>query len=877
MKLRSIRLENVRRFIDPVEITGIGDGLNVLAAPNEHGKSTVFDALHAVFFKDRKSLDKKVKSLIPHAGGDPAVTVEIEWQGEKYRIVKRWSKRRGAGDARIMVNGRVMKQADDAEAWIAAVLKTPQDGGPAGLLWVRQGLAGLVSGDKKLQDAENQARRGLVTSVAGEVEAVTGGRKMDMARDRCRQERDRYVTKTGQPKAGGALKNKEKEFDELSERHNELKAKSRQLREELDRRRTLRRELAGLEDPKERQQREERLEKAESGYAEAARHAEQVERARQKLSAKRLERDRASEQVVSLERDLSECKKAREDLQLATDQAARNSAELRSREGAMAAAEQALAQVRRLSEEAADTLQRVLRAQVAAVAAQRRDELREKLAQAEALRQQLEEAKAAARVEITDQNRDRLEAQHEELRVLEHTRDAEAAAITMTYSPGRSTGVSLGGEPLVDAQRTLIPNGAQLDIDGIGLLTIHPGRRVDDESLAVAREAFARALATVGKPNIAEVRASGQRKRKADERRRDAEIALQATIPDGIDALREEIATLPDPIAVDQDLPTSAQAQDADREAKEELAKVTEQHAVARAKLDRAGKAHARASAAVESAQARLERARAAVAPTADPDDELRQRREVLARLGDALQEATLRCEELEAQAPDLTEAEATLERARSIVRNAEDARQRIRIELGKLDTTIELRAGEAVDEELADTVVRMESVQQELHRLRFEVKMLKKLGETLKIAQQSARDRYVRPVLKELEPLLRLLWPEVKIQFDAETMLPTALVRAGTEEDFDILSGGTQEQIALLVRLAFARLLANAGTPAPVILDDAIVYTDDNRIETVFDALTRQAQDLQIIVFSCRQKAFRDLGGRSLSIESAGPSRGGQ
>ena len=84
---------------------------------------------------------------------------------------------------------------------------------------------------------------------------------------------------------------------------------------------------------------------------------------------------------------------------------------------------------------------------------------------------------------------------------------------------------------------------------------------------------------------------------------------------------------------------------------------------------------------------------------------------------------------------------------------------------------------------------------------------------------------------------------------------------------DFDVLSGGTQEQIALLVRLAFARLLARAGRPAPVILDDAIVYTDDARIERIFDALTHQANDLQILVFSCRQKAFRDLGGQTLSI----------
>ena len=123
---------------------------------------------------------------------------------------------------------------------------------------------------------------------------------------------------------------------------------------------------------------------------------------------------------------------------------------------------------------------------------------------------------------------------------------------------------------------------------------------------------------------------------------------------------------------------------------------------------------------------------------------------------------------------------------------------------------------------------------------------------------------------MKDLVTPLRLFWPEAELRLDPETLLPTALVRTGTEEHFDILSGGTQEQIALLVRLAFARMLAKTGAPAPVILDDAIVHTDDDRIERMFDALTRQAHDLQIVVFSCRQKAFRDLGGRRLDIVPA-------
>ena len=47
-----------------------------------------------------------------------------------------------------------------------------------------------------------------------------------------------------------------------------------------------------------------------------------------------------------------------------------------------------------------------------------------------------------------------------------------------------------------------------------------------------------------------------------------------------------------------------------------------------------------------------------------------------------------------------------------------------------------------------------------------------------------------------------------------------------------------------------------------PIILDDALVYSDDDRIIKMFTALTRVAVDQQIIVFSCRQLAFQDLGG---------------
>lgn len=78
----------------------------------------------------------------------------------------------------------------------------------------------------------------------------------------------------------------------------------------------------------------------------------------------------------------------------------------------------------------------------------------------------------------------------------------------------------------------------------------------------------------------------------------------------------------------------------------------------------------------------------------------------------------------------------------------------------------------------------------------------------------------------------------------------------------------GPAVELAEPSAVAFARLLARDGRPAPVILDDALVYSDDDRIERMFDALHRQSRDQQILVFSCRQRAFAKLGGNVLTMQ---------
>ena len=91
MKLRALRLWNVKRFANRgVRLEGMGDGVNVLTAPNEEGKSTSFEALQAVFFAPHNSRSKPVNNLRPYSGGSPRIQVDVDIDGKAYRIDKQF-------------------------------------------------------------------------------------------------------------------------------------------------------------------------------------------------------------------------------------------------------------------------------------------------------------------------------------------------------------------------------------------------------------------------------------------------------------------------------------------------------------------------------------------------------------------------------------------------------------------------------------------------------------------------------------------------------------------------------------------------------------------------------------------------------------------
>lgn len=864
MKLRAITLANVRRFTDPVRIEGISDGVNVLSAPNEFGKSTVFDALRAVFFVSHGSRGKEIGQLRPHAGGAPEVNVEIETPDGTFVISKRWFNK---AEARITRDNVLITQADAAEAWIARLLGDG-DGGPAGLLWVRQGLVSLADGSTKEQQTALSARRDLLSSVTGEVEAMTGGRRMDAALARCSEELGVYATATGRPKAGGPWAEALQEVEALEADRHALAERVKTLQAALAERITLRRELAEISAPEATAERQARLEAARAAHAAAQAHAEKVNAALQTLQAATITAERARHDFKALQT-------AKNDYALAVQNDGKAKAQLLETQDALGVAEQALgaATAERdaaaaAHQQAVELLQRV-QARAAAIAAKdRRTELQDRIALANSARQLLETSTGAAAVGPDEEDIERLRALAAGLSTARALRDSTATRVVMRYLPGQEGRLRDAEHPLAHDVAMPIHASTELQIDAVGTLTVLPGEGPEGlADVARAETDFTEALNDLGFASFDDAVDAHRKRKDARDRLTTVRAELSALAPKGIDDLQRQLAALPAPVGEeDTDLPIEDKAIMRLQTAKSLAVECAATREALRERRDEVRMTRAEAIVRQEAAAERLKAAQVVMERLANTDEA--ELIVLVDRAENERSQADAALTEIRAAAPDISATEATLKRVQSVNDAARQRIDELRPKIAALNERISGNAGEAVEERLQEAEEKLEIARSHHSFVVREVKVLQRLQTALEAARSEARDRYFEPIAGELRPLLQLLWPEAELNWADDTLLPQSLIRNGQEESIDILSGGTQEQIAFLVRLAFARLLAKGGRHAPVILDDALVFTDDDRIERMFDALHRQAGDLQIIVLSCRQRAFRDLGGKTLQIK---------
>jgi len=875
MKITALRLFNVKRFAGKgIAIEGIGDGVNVLCAANEFGKSTSFEALHALFFQPHSGTPSDVQRLRPYSGGNPLVEAEILTEQGAYRLTKQFYGGRRATVIDIP-SGRLVAQADEAENFISNLIRGGT-AGPAGLLWVRQGITGIEKRSRSEEDGDKRARENLLTSVQGEVEAMTGGRRMAEIVDACNNELYRLVTPTMRPKGGGPYEAALERHRRLEEEEKRLAGEVAALRDALDKRILAQKRLDELQDPEEVVRRRDDVEKARAAHEKAKEHGAKLKTA---VAEAALARSRLDSVKQELEAFRDALKRSVELANELTKSGTRCSEARARREAASAFLEQVMADVKAAQTEEHEAQQLLIRldaALAARKAAKELTELRERLEQAEAVRKEIEEGEAAqALLVVPAKAAEELQSLEIELASLKAAREASLPTFSVAYREGCDGRVRRSGTPVPEALELGFGDIDELEIEDVGTLTLRSNRPSDaDAELEKAEEKRRGLFESIGVGSLAEL---GQRQAAANEKASDLKLLRQKLdhlAPDGIAKLREEVARRDVAVSSESEVKGDPeevrQIHDAARQkVTEQLSKwreaqpqrSTADDVLTRAEADRAG---------VEAQLAHL-------AGVLGPLDERELREQALAdKLAQQQRlftEADEHCAKLEATAQDIESAEATLRRVQFVQDDAARESEKLRISLAELNGLIRTRSDDAVEESWRETREELSAAADRVRRFENEIAILDHLRNVLQETRSSARDLYLQPVINELRPLLGLLFDDISIKFDETTLLPHTIRRNGLEENVDRLSGGMREQLSVLTRLAFARLLARDGRSAPVILDDALVYSDDDRIEKMFDALHRQSREQQIIVFSCRQRAFAKLGGRVLEMVSWTPA----
>lgn len=875
MKLRSLTLSNVRKFAgQTAAITGIGDGVTVVSEANEFGKSTFFDALHALFFLKYGAATRDVKSLQPRVGGPVRISAEIDLPSGRFTLEKSFlsQKRASVRDAR----GTLIAQDDEAERWIAALMDKGLEG-PAGLLWVRQGITALEpQGSSGAEKTEKEkllgARRDLLSSVAGEIDMVTGGRRMDRVIEAARASLARLATATGQPKANGPWKEAVQEAEALGRRKAELEEACTKLTTALSQRRQVATRLGALDQPEAHKTRQSALEEAQIAERAATAHADRLKEMRAQVRLKELEHDRSRETLDRLLAQAEAYAQADKALQGAqerqkTCQSEADTAGTRARaaEAAWRAAAEALLKLRRAREAAQ---QGALRRN----AQEKHEALSKQLAEIVQKRGALEQANAAlGTLRVNAPLLERVEAAHAAWK--EAGAEVASSGVRMQLRYDGPQRILYKGAPI---ESHIILTREVFDLPGIGQMTLDPGAATADMGkVTQAHEALEAVLEEAGVADVAGARAAARRRQEVQSEVTLLKTVLATLAPEGIEVVQAAQAQAAgvmaaqapardeapaDPDALIRDLETAERAEQ-QHLAAYEAASATD--AAAQTALARAQAQHSAATAGFD----------AAAGAFGDPATfEARKtdaaRAQTVAEA--ALAEATRMADELGKDAPDPATVMANLTRARSAVDNAQRDISRLTAERADLNATIRARAEDGVEEALAEVTGRHQIAEDRAARFAHEAESLALLVETLAAKRGAAQETYFGPVQQELAPLLSILHADAALSFDPASLLPSGLARDGAEEALEVLSGGTQEQIAILTRLAFARLFARQGKPMPIVLDDALVYSDDDRIIKMFTALHRVALDQQVIVFSCRQMAFAGLGGTRPTVEIA-------
>jgi hypothetical protein len=865
MILDRIAIQEFKQFAGRIEINDLLPGLNIFAGANEQGKSTIAQAVRTVFIERHKVTT--LKELRPWAkpSGNPLVEVDFKVDGASYALKKQFFKPR----CELIAAGKTFKE-EDAEDHLAQLMgfthspkgaTRPEHAGVPGLLWVEQGTIQDVKGA-----AGNAASylRDALAQLAGS--DVSGGEDVLISA----VQRELFLLLTDkQRRPTGVMLEAINQLNTFITQRADLLKQHEQYDADME-------SLARVQAEHAKVAQDKPWEAFEKTIAEADAQVRAIGQLEQRLTqSKELLRSTNAELDLLLEQESGDVTAER---RVQTQQTA-----LVTSQGELTKANEAQAEAGAAVEAAEQGLTRANAARDLANVAVLKQYLEELCRLYEAQAQQaaaqaeraveVEEEIAAARASLTGPVEENalLELRGavaflNDCEVLEKAGFPQMKYTLSSTLPATDGTLSGTGELLVDRP-------SYIDFLDLGQIEVVPA--VDRATLADKRASFEA------------IRDSALQKldaRSPDEV--EARIGAQAVAKDKLDALERLLAAYA-PHGVATLTLASEQASTRLGELKAQLAGLPDtEHDVsleearqaamdAADRLESARKVFSRASDGRSAKAATLESMTTALATAqaqlADPAFVSRQaaraiaiveKRAAVTGLNSQVQTVT---GELEAaRASGLA---AQVDRARAAA-NAARAQQKDReSQIITLRSRLETVGASGLDERIAKLNASVEQAERRVAELKLRADALSMLEKSLIDERDRAVEKLRAPLTKRLAHYLKFLFTDTSMAV-TDNLSPAAFNRAQRDEELEALSVGTQEQLGILTRLAYADLLRDAGRPTLIMLDDVAVFADNDRRAGLKAALADAATRHQILLFTCRPDDWSDLGVAPRSVE---------
>lgn len=868
MKLHRLSLTNYRG-ISHREIEFPDRGVVVISGANEIGKSSMIEALDLLFEARDRSTKKEVKQVKPtHADVGSEIAAEISTGAYRFVYRKRFHKRCET-QLTLLDPRRDELSGDEAHDRVRSILAETVDVD----LWRAQRIlqsAATAAVDLSGSDALSRA----LDVAAGQAVALSGAEPLLV--DRIDAEYLRYFTPTGRPTGEWATAVKRlgdadaevarcaalvAEVDDAVRRHAALSGELAALTGERDQARLL---LAGARaDAEAVAQLTGQLKEAEVvAAAAAAKHAASIAALteRRRLRADIDERTAAVPGLDGAVAEAEEAEATAREVQEAADAAAGSARE--AVDAGRARVDAARTQVERIAHR------------------DEADRLAGRLAKIDAARRERDRVETElAGIVLTDQSMRAIEAAA--AAVERAAGQLEAASARIELIAAADVEVRVAGEPLAIGAGTVWSHStaAPMEIELPGVLTarVLPGAPAVDlrAELDAAQRVLATALEAGRVDDVEAARAADGRRRDLSAARDRTRATLAALVgEDTVEQLRGRLAELVRDAPADGGLFDMAATTDpgvaraeldtADSAHRQALADAETHRKVAAVAGKRLGECTTRASVLREkltAARAELSVSveRLAVQRDSVGDDDLA----VAAQAdGEETRRATARVADLGGQLAAATpdSVAAALDHAVRRVDSVATRHDETAEALLEAATQLKVYGTQGRKGQLDAAETEREHAESEHLRVQRRARAAQMLREVMARHRDATRARYAEPFRHEVERLGRIVFGDTfEVEIDNSLRICTRTV-AGRTVPYESLSGGAKEQLGIVARLAGAALVAKEDG-VPVVIDDALGFTDPDRLVRMGAVFDMVGGDAQVIVLTCSPQRYAGVG----------------